>query len=112
MNGDRMEDIARLRIEKLKALKSYHFAMEQERYGNTGDSHDLYLIALQNYMDLMNKIEFRVMDYDIIIEILKKIKIGNESVIYFTFLRKEAQDKADWERLLYLKNKFSSASRK
>lgn len=102
-----MEDIIKYRQEKINALSSYYFAVEEERKGNAVDCMNLYSLALEKYLDLDKKCELTVVELEVVIEILKKLNL-NDSVISFTLKRNNAEESANHQRLNGIKGRFNN----
>ena len=98
--------LAQFRLNKINALKSYYLAIEQERFELELKSRELFESAMKNYIEVYNEGPLTIGEFDILISILKKLEL-TDSIAFFTLKRSEAIDKLDWERLNYLKNKFS-----
>ena len=106
MNEEEIKKAAEIRITKLKALKNYMRAGSLEREGETEKALDAYKDALAGFMTAFNEKSLTVDDFDIIIEIVKKLSMGLETELHFKLKKKEAEEKAEWERWLYLKRKY------
>lgn len=92
---------AEVRIKKLRALQKYHAA----KLAASSEQNSLSREALALWKEIAQTGELRGDDYDIIIELL--LTLGeNDLIPVYALMRKEAKDRADWERFLYLKNKY------
>jgi hypothetical protein len=105
MNDNEMKQEAERRIEKIKAFQCYTLALSKVKEYDTESSIKYFEDALALYIKVCNNDRAIFEDFDIIIDILTRLG-KHELTAFFVSRRKEAKDKADWDRWLFLKNKF------
>lgn len=111
MNADEIKSKAEERIQKIKAFESYTLALSKVKKGSSESSVKYLEEALTLYVKVCNNDTASFKDFDIIIDILTRLE-KHELAVFFTPQRNEAKDRADWERWLYLKNKFGNVDGK
>lgn len=90
----------------MRAWQLYQGALALDNEKGFDEAMPQYEAARNEYYYLYSFSEFAVEDFNILIDILNKLKETDSVKAFYMIKRVEAAEKAEWKRWLYLKNKY------